>query len=161
MRTSPIGLPRFNEQENGSLRPSPLVSSCCRHNWQATLWHALLPWPCKMSAPFYFKPHGGPITRSSTASKPDSPVHPRFLKLFLAFDFLCNSRATCQVIYSGIRRNTYSRCSESPFTFWLSIERLPIRLKLLMVPPYFALDIFLRFNSRVTFRHLPKWLSTG
>ena len=58
------------------------------------------------------KPHGGPITHSSTGSKPDSPVHPRFPKLFLALDFLCNSRATCQVIYSGIRRNTYSRCSE-------------------------------------------------
>src|SRR3954467_14607091 len=64
------------------------------------------------TAPPTFNPHGGPITHSSTGSKPDSPVHPRFPELFLALDFLCNSRATCQVIYSGIRCNTYSRCSE-------------------------------------------------
>ena len=44
----------------------------------------------------------------------------------------------------------------TPFTFWLGIKRLHIRLKLLMVPPYFALDIFLSFDSRVTFRHLPR-----
>ena len=36
------------------------------------------------------------------------------------------------------------------------IERLPARSKLPMIPPYFALDIFLSFNSRVTFRHLPR-----
>ena len=37
-----------------------------------------------------------------------------------------------------------------------SIERLPIRLKLLIAPSYLALDIFLSFNSRVTFGHLPR-----
>ena len=36
------------------------------------------------------------------------------------------------------------------------IERLPARSKLPRLPPYFALDIFLSFNSRVTFRHLPR-----
>ena len=36
------------------------------------------------------------------------------------------------------------------------IERLPARSKLPRLPPYFALDIFLSFDSRVTFRHLPR-----
>ena len=36
------------------------------------------------------------------------------------------------------------------------IERLPARSKLPMKPHYFALDIFLSFNSRVTFCHLPR-----
>src|SRR3954467_1802313 len=66
-------------------------------------------------SPLLFKEkHGGPITHSSTGSKPDCPVHPLFPKLFLACGLLCNSRATVLVIYSGIRRNTYSRYSE-PF----------------------------------------------
>ena len=66
----------------------------------------------KCRPPSYFQPHGGPITHSSTGSKPDSPVHPRFPKLFLALDFLCNSRATFR---SDIGHNTYSRCFD-PFT---------------------------------------------
>ena len=37
------------------------------------------------------------------------------------------------------------------------IERLPARSKLPRLPPYFALDIFLSFDSRVTFRHLPRY----
>ena len=41
-----------------------------------------------------FNPHGGPITHSSTGSKPDSPVHPCLPKLFLTLGFVCNSRAT-------------------------------------------------------------------
>ena len=32
--------------------PRPWYRLCCRHNWHATLWHALLSWPCKRSAPF-------------------------------------------------------------------------------------------------------------
>ena len=36
------------------------------------------------------------------------------------------------------------------------IKRLPARSKLPRLPPYFALDIFLSFDSRVTFRHLPR-----
>ena len=65
--------------------------------------------------PLYFKPHGGPITHSSTGSKPDSLVHPLFPRLFLTLGFVCNSRATFrEIINFGIRHNTYSRCSE-PF----------------------------------------------
>ena len=59
-----------------------------------------------------FIPHGRPITHSSTGSKPDSPVHHLFPRLFLALDFVCNSRTTCLVIYAGIRRNAYSDCSK-------------------------------------------------
>ena len=64
-------------------------------------------------------------------------------KLFLVLDFVYNSRATCLLIYSGIRRNTQSHCS-GPLSHVVSdIELWPIRLKLLMVPSYFTLDIFL------------------
>ena len=63
-----------------------------------------------------FNPHGGPITHSSSGSKPDSPVHPLFLKLFLVRGLVCNSRTTILVIYSGIGHNTYSHCFEPHFT---------------------------------------------
>ena len=69
-----------------------------------------------------FNPHGGPITHSSTGSKPDCPVHPLFPKLFLAHGLVCNPRATVLVVYSGIRRNTYSRCSEPPFSLWFRLR---------------------------------------
>ena len=93
-------------------------------------------------------PHGGPITHSFTGSKPDSPVHPLFPKLFLARGLVCNSRATVLVIYSGKRRNTQSRCSGPLSRVVSDIERLPIHLKLLMVPAYLTLDVFHMFNSR-------------
>ena len=151
--TLPIGPPRSTSGKMVLFVPRPWYLRCCWHSWHGTPWHALLSWPCKMSL-LQKKPHGGPITHSSTGSKPDSPVHPQFPKLFLALDFLCNLRAPCQVIYSGIRRNTYSRCSE-PLHLLIGIERLPIGLKLLMVPSYFALDIFLSFNSRGTYAPSP------
>ena len=98
-----------------------------------------------------FNPHGGPITHSSTGSKPDSAVHPLFLSLFLAHGLVCNSRATFrEIINSGIKQNTYSRCFEPLSRPVTGIERLPTRLKLLMVPSYFALDVFHLFNSRDT-----------
>mgnify|MGYP001010029840 CR=1 FL=1 len=110
-----------------------------------------------VTVPPTFNPHGGPITHSSTGSKPDSPVHPLFPRLFLARGLVCNSRATFrEIINSGIRHNTYSRCFEPLSRPVSGIERLPARSKLPMIPPYFALDIFLSFNSRVTFRHLPR-----
>ena len=60
-----------------------------------------------------FNPHSGPITHSSTGSKPDSPVHPLFPKLFLTCGLVCNSRATFWWDHQfGIRRNTYSHCSK-------------------------------------------------
>mgnify|MGYP005830548497 CR=1 FL=1 len=101
-------------------------------------------------------PHGGPITHSSTGSKPDSLVDPLFATLFLVRGLVCNSRATFLVIYVGNTSNTYSRCFEPLSHFVSGNGRLPTCLKLPMIPPYFTLDIFLSFNSRVTFRHLPR-----
>ena len=101
-------------------------------------------------------PHGGPITHSSTWSIPDSPVHPLFARLFLMRGLVCNSRTTFLVIYFGNTSNTYSRCSGPLSHFVSGNERLPTCLKLPMIPPYFTLDIFLSFNSRVTFCHLPR-----
>ena len=95
-------------------------------------------------------PHGGPITHSFTGSKPDSPVQPLFPKLFLASGLVCNSWTTVPSDLFLYQTQYLFSLPWTPFTCWLGIEHLPIRLKLLMVPPYFALDIFLRFNSRVT-----------
>ena len=74
-----------------------------------------------------------------------------FPKLFLARGLVWNSWATYRWDHQFWYQTQYLfSLLWAPFTFWLGIKRLPIRLKLLMVPPYFALDIFLRFNSRVT-----------
>ena len=87
-------------------------------------------------------PYGGPITHSSTGSKPDSPVHPLFPRLFLASGLICNSRATFwDIINSSIRHKTYSYCSGPLVHFVSGIGWLPTRLKLLMVPSY-LLSIF-------------------
>ena len=77
-------------------------------------------------------------------------------KLFLTIGFVWRSPTTfLETIYSGIRCNTYSRCSGPLSPFVSGIERLPTRSKLLMVPPYFALDTFFSLNSGVTSHHLP------
>ena len=95
-----------------------------------------------------FNPHGGPITHSSTGSKPDSPVHPLFPNLFITRGLVCNSRA----IFRGIIKSVtgHNDCFEPLSCPVSGIKRLPARSKLPMIPPYFALDIFLSFNSRVT-----------
>ena len=62
---------------------------------------------------------------------------------------------TFLVIYSGIRRNTISRCSGPLSHFVSGFERLPTRLKLPMISPYVVLDIFVSFNSIVTFATFP------
>ena len=64
--------------------------------------------------------------------------------------FVFNSRATFLVLYSGIRRNTYSRCSETLSHSGSDFEKLSIRLEPLIVPSYLTLDIFYWFNSRGT-----------
>ena len=151
------GPPRSTSRKMVLFVPRPWYRHCCRHNWHATLWHALLSWSYKMSAPLStFNPHGGPITHRSQ-ERNLTLLYNLLSKLFLVLDFVCNSRATCLLIYSGIGLNTYSRCSEPLSHFVSGIERLPARSKLPMKPLYFALDIFLSFNSRVTFRHLPRW----
>ena len=101
-----------------------------------------------VTTPPTFIPHGGPITHSSIGSKPDSLVHHLFPRLFIALDFVCNSRTTCLVIYSDMRCNTYSRCSEPLSHSGSDFEQLSIRLEPLIVPSYLTLDVFYMFNSR-------------
>ena len=74
-RTLPIGPPRLTSRKMVLFVPHPWYRHCCRHSWQAFLWHVLLSWPCKMSPPFLLIIH---THHSSTWSKPDSPVHPSF-----------------------------------------------------------------------------------
>ena len=83
-------------------------------------------------------------------------MHPLFPNLFIARGLVCNSRPPSQVINSGIGHNTYSRCSEPLFTlFQASNDSLPVW----NFSWYFLTcsRLFLRFSSRVTFRHLPRW----
>ena len=54
------------------------------------------------------------------------------------------------MLYSGIRRNTYSRCSEPLSHSGLDFVQLSIRLEPLIEPSYLTLDIFYWFNSRDT-----------
>ena len=70
--------------------------------------------------------------------------------------FVFNSRATfLEIINYGLKHNTYSRCFEPLSRPVAGIEQLPACSKLPLVPPYFALDIFLSFNSRVLFATFP------
>ena len=94
-----------------------------------------------------FNPHSGPITHRSQDRNLTLLYH-LLSKLFLVLDFVCNSRATCLLIYSGIGHNTYSRCSEPLSHSGSDFEQLPIRLEPLMVPSYLTLDVFYMFNSR-------------
>ena len=103
-----------------------------------------------------FNPHGGPITHSSTGSKPDSPVHP------------------CSQIYSS---RVASYVIHGPPSYW-SILASDIILIPIALNPFHTLfqasndclpvwnsswyfltcsRLFLRFSSRDTFRHLPRW----
>ena len=62
--------------------------------------------------------------------------------------FVFNSWATFLVLYSGVRRNTYSRCSEALSHSSSDFEQLSIRLEPLIVPSYLTLEVFYMFNSR-------------
>ena len=159
-RTLPIGPPRSTSRQMVLFVPRPWYRCCCRHIWQATLGHALLSWPCKMSAPFLLSTtwwaHNPQFHRIETWLS----CTPLLLKLFLAFGFVCKSRANFLVIHSGIRRNTYSRCSGPLSHFVSGNERLPTCLKLPMIPPYFTLDIFLKFQFESYFLPPSPILST-
>ena len=104
-----------------------------------------------------FNTHGGPITHSSIGSKPDSPVHPLFPRLFLARGLKCNSRATFrEILNTGIKHNIYSRCFEPLSCPVTGIERLPARSKLPMNTPLLCSRYFLKFQFESTLRHLPR-----
>ena len=61
--------------------------------------------------------------------------------------FVFNSWATFLVLYSGIRRYTYSCCSEPLSHSGSDFEQLSIHLEPLIVPSYLTLDVFYMFNS--------------
>ena len=143
----------FNERENGSLRPSPLLPMLLpTYLTGYPLTHLTIMTVQDVIPLSTFNPHGGPITHSSTGSKPDSPVYLWFRNI-LAFGF--------------------ESCHEPPFERWSipdalnpfltlcsGINRLSIRLKLLIVPSYFTLDVFLKFNSRDTSVTFPAFFFT-
>ena len=52
------------------------------------------------------------------------------------------------MLYSLIRRNTYSHYYEPLSHFGSDFEQLSIRLEPLIVPSYLTLDVFYMFNSR-------------
>ena len=104
-----------------------------------------------------FNPHGGPITHSSTGSKPDSPAPPCSQG--------CSSRVASYVIHEPPSEGSSNLLSDAilipdcfePLSRPVSgIEQSPACSKLPLKPHYFALDIFLSLNSRVTFCYLPQ-----
>ena len=101
-----------------------------------------------------FNPHGGPITHNSTGSKPDPPVPP-FPKSILTLGFVCNSRATFLVIYSGIRRNTYSCCSEPLFTLRFRQRAIACPLGISHYTSLLCSRYFLKFQFKRYLFHLP------
>ena len=101
--------------------------------------------------PSYFNPHGGPITRKFHRIETWLSCTPLLPKLFLVLDFLCNSQGHFPSNLFWYQTQYLSRCSRALSHVAWDIERLPIHLKLLMVPSYFALDIFLSFNLRDTY----------
>ena len=99
-----------------------------------------------------FNPHGGPITHSSTGSKPDSPVPPCTQG--------CSSRVASYVIHEPpsiwYQTNTYSRGFEPLSHFVSGNERLPMCLKLLFCTFLLCSRYFLKFQFESYFRHPPR-----
>ena len=103
-----------------------------------------------------FKPCGGPIIHSSTRSKPDSPVHPLFPRLFLVHGLVCNSRATFQeIINSGFSRNTYSVVL-NPFTLYFRHQTIAYPLETSYCTFLLCSMSFLSSNSRDSLNHLSR-----
>ena len=111
-----------------------------------------------------FNPDGGPITHSSTGPKPDSPVHP-YCQSYSShlISYVIHGPPSCDLFCYQMQYLIF-RCTE-PLSHSVSdIERLPTRLKLLITPPYLALDDFLEFQLErclyATFTEIaPRYLS--
>ena len=97
---------------------------------------------------FYFNPHGGPITHSSTGSEPDPPVY------LLLRSIICSW--LCVLSQATVREMILFSMHWTPFTLCFRHRMIACPLKLLMVPSYFALEVFLRFNSRHTSATFPE-----
>ena len=87
-RTLPIGLPRSTSRKMVLFVPRPWYRCCCRHIWQATHWHALLSWPCKMSAPFLL----------STTWWAHNPQFHR-IETWLSYTPYCQRYSSCLTLY--------------------------------------------------------------
>ena len=137
----------FNEQENGSLRPSPLVPMLL------PTWPSDSPLTClaymivqdvtNLLLLTTWWAHNPQFHRIETWLS----CTPLFLKLILMLGFIWKSQAAFrEAIYSGTIHNTYSHCSEPVSPSVSGNELLPTRLKLLIAPSYLALDDFLEFE---------------
>ena len=126
------------------------TDDCCRHNWQANLWHALLSWTCKMNSAFpSFNPHGGPITHNSTGTKPDSPVQPWCRNILYTWLHIL-SRAT-------LREMIHSRCSEPPSHTLFRYQLFVHSLETSYCTFIFCSRCFLKFQLERYFCHIP-WI---
>src|SRR3954462_14285694 len=93
-----------------------------------------------------FTPHGGPITHRSQDRN--------LTLLYNPYSRSYSSRVASYVIHEPSQRDHQFWYQTqylfpllgTPFTPVSGIERLPARSKLPVIPPYFALDIFLNFN---------------
>ena len=99
-----------------------------------------------------FNPHGGPITHSSTGSKPDSPAPPCSQG--------CSSCVASYVIHEPPSKGSSNLlldailipdCFEPLSRPVSGIERSPACSKLPLKPHYFALDIFLSIIRELLF----------
>ena len=99
-----------------------------------------------------FNPHGGPITHSSTGSKPDSPVPPLYPRLFLARGLVCNSWATFNLVsdkylFSWLR---------TPFTPHIRHRTIACPLETSQDTSLLCSLYFLKFQFESYFRHPPR-----
>ena len=99
--------------------------------------------------PSYFLPHGGPITHSSTGSKPDSPVYPLLRSIICSW--LCVlSRAT-------VREMISSRCSEPPFSHSVQVSIVCTFAWNFLLYLHICSRCFLKFQLERYFCHIP-WI---
>ena len=133
--------------------PRPWYRHCCRHNWHATLWHALLSWSYKMSAPLpTFNPHDGPITHSSTRIETWLSCTPSCFQSY-------SSRVASCVIHEPPSDEIINLVSDAilipialnPFhTSLQATNDCLCAWNFYFAPSCFTLDVFYLFNSRGT-----------
>src|SRR4051812_24649228 len=104
-----------------------------------------------VTTPSTFIPYGGPITHMSQ-DRNLTLLYTLLSKLFLDHGLACNSRATFK---SDIRHNSYSRCFEPLSRPITGIEH-SCPLETFHDTALLCSRYFLSYNSRVTFRHLPR-----
>ena len=151
MRTLPIGPPRFNEQENGSLRPLPLVPMLLPTELTCyALTYLAIMTVQDVTTLSTLKPHGGPITHSSTGSELDSLVPPCSQSY--------SSRLTSYVFREPLsERWSISDALNPLFLLPSDNDRMNIHLKLLIETSYLCSRCSPKFQLEILF--LPHSLS--